>query len=73
MPQGFCGVAELVLEFDEDFEAVGFAVAGPVFDLGKDGMDAHGGGAEEGGVGRGFEVEEGLAAGGGEEHDRDRE
>ncbi len=63
----FGGVAELVLKLDEDFEAIGFAVAGPVFDLAEDGMNAHGGGAEEGGVGGGFEVEEGLAAGGEEE------
>lgn len=59
----FGRIAELILKFDENFKAVGFTVAGPVFDLGEDGMDAHGGCAEERGVGGGFDVEQGLAAG----------
>ncbi len=64
------GIAELVLELDKHFDAIRFAVAGPVFDLGEDRMDAHGGCAEEGSVGGGFEVKEGLAAAG---EDEDRE
>ena len=68
-------VRELVLELQQRLDAVDHAVPRPILHLREDRVDAHGGGAEEGGFVHGAVVGAGgvVAAGGGGGNEERRE